>query len=312
MIDLHVNLPGLNLKNPVMPASGCFGFAKEYSEMYDLNLLGAIIIKAATKEARYGNKTPRVAETTSGMLNAIGLQNPGVRAIVEKEIPFLKNYDTPVIANVAGSTIEEYIQVTKELSQSPIVKALELNVSCPNVKEGGIQFGTDPSLLMHVTEQVKEATHLPVFVKLSPNVTNIAVMAKAAETAGADGLSMINTLTGMQINLHSKRPLLANRIGGLSGAAIKPIAIRMIYEVKQQVSIPIIGMGGITSAEDVLEFLLAGADAVAVGTANFTNPMACPDIISQLPGVLEYYGFSSASEAVGKGHEHEFSHLSRA
>lgn len=312
MTDLKVTLPGLQLKNPIMPASGCFGFGKEYGEIYDLNILGAMIIKAATEEARYGNQTPRVAETSSGMLNAIGLQNPGVTSIVEKELPFLQKYNTPVIANVAGSTVEEYVMVTKKLTQSPVVKALELNVSCPNVKEGGILFGTNPSLLQYVTEQVKAATHLPVFVKLSPNVTNIREMAKAAEAAGADGLSMINTLTGMQINLYSKKPLLANKVGGLSGAAIKPIAVRMIYEVRQEVSIPIIGMGGVSTAEDVLEFLLAGADAVAVGTANFTNPMVCPEIIEQLPGVLNKYGFSSAKEAIGKGHQHAFSDLSRA
>lgn len=310
MTTLNVSLPGLEMKNPIMPASGCFGFGKEYSDVYDLSLLGAIIVKAATKEARYGNLTPRVAETASGMLNAIGLQNPGVQSITENELPHLASYSIPIIANVAGSTVEEYVHVAKILSESPIVKALELNVSCPNVKEGGIQFGTNPSLLAHVTEKVKEVTDLPVYVKLSPNVTNIREMAVAAEGAGADGLSMINTLTGMQINLQSKRPLLANQVGGLSGAAIKPVAIRMIYEVSQHVSIPIIGMGGVTKAEDVLEFLLAGASAVAVGTANFTNPFVCPEIIEQLPSVLEKYGFSSVKEAVGKGHEHEFTNLS--
>lgn len=310
-MDLTVSLPGLEMKNPVMPASGCFGFGKEYSQLYDLNVLGGIIIKAATKDARYGNQTPRVAETDSGMLNAIGLQNPGVQSIVENELPYLADYHTPVIANVAGSTVEEYVHVTKTLSDSPVVKALELNVSCPNVKEGGIQFGTNPSLLMHVTKKVKEATDLPVYVKLSPNVTNIREMAIAAEQAGADGLSMINTMTGMQINLQTKRPILANQVGGLSGAAIKPIAIRMIYEVRQHVSIPIIGMGGISRATDVLEFLLAGADAVAVGTANFTNPMACPEIIEQLPDVLKQYGFHSVKDAVGKGHEHAILNVPR-
>lgn len=311
MTDLRVNLPGLNMKNPVMPASGCFGFGKEYGEVYDLDILGGIIVKAATKLARYGNETPRVAETASGMLNAIGLQNPGVEAIVQSELPHLAAYQTPVIANVAGSTVEEYVQVARTLSTSSVVKALELNVSCPNVKEGGIQFGTNPSLLSHVTEKVKEATHLPVYVKLSPNVANIGELAVAAERAGADGLSMINTLTGMQINLQSKKPLLANQVGGLSGAAIKPVAIRMIYEVKKQVSIPIIGMGGISKAEDVLEFLLAGASAVAIGTANFTNPFACPEIIENLPSVLEKYGFSSVEEAIGKGHDHAGTDLSR-
>jgi len=301
MIDLQVNLPGLTLKNPVMPASGCFGFGREYSEFYDLSKLGAVIMKAATGSKRLGNDTPRVAETPSGMLNAIGLQNPGVEKIIEKEVPFLANFDTPVIANIAGSTIEEYEFVAQTFNKTPDVHALELNISCPNVKEGGIQFGTDPAMAAEVTRRVKAASRLPVYVKLSPNVTNIIDMAKAIEKAGADGLTMINTLTGMQIHLPSKRPLIANQTGGLSGPAIKPIAIRMIYEVRQQVSIPIIGMGGISSAEDVLEFLLAGASAVAVGTANFQNPLVCPEIIDALPDVLNQYGFRSVEETIGKG-----------
>lgn len=302
MIDLSVNLPGLKLKNPIMPASGCFGFGREYSQFYDLSKLGAIIMKAATGEARLGNKTPRVAETASGMLNAIGLQNPGVEKIVETEIPFLSQFDIPIIANVAGSTIEEYERVAMVLNDAPDLDAIELNISCPNVKEGGIQFGIDPEMAATVTERVKKCSNVPVYVKLSPNVTNIVEMAKAIESAGADGLTMINTLTGMQIHLPSKRPLIANKTGGLSGPAIKPIAIRMIYEVKQHVSIPIIGMGGIETAEDVLEFLLAGADAVAVGTANFQNPFVCPEIIEQLPEVLSTYGFTSVQEAVGGAH----------
>ncbi|MFC4557043.1 dihydroorotate dehydrogenase [Virgibacillus kekensis] len=302
-MDLSVNLPGLKLKNPVMPASGCFGFGREYSEFYDLGKLGAVIMKAATGEGRYGNTTPRVAETSSGMLNAIGLQNPGVEKIIANEVPFLAGYDVPIIANVAGSTLEEYVKVASAFNKTKDVHALELNISCPNVKEGGIQFGTEPEMAATVTKKVKEASNLPVYVKLSPNVGNIVAMAKAVEQAGADGLSMINTLTGMQIHLGSKRPLLANKTGGLSGQAIKPVAIRMIYEVKQHVSIPIIGMGGISSAEDVLEFLLAGASAVAVGTANFQNPFACPDIIAALPEVLHKYGFHSVEVAIGKGHE---------
>jgi len=300
MSNLSIKLPGLDLKNPVMPASGCFGFGQEYSKFYDLSKLGAVIMKAATGEERFGNETPRVAETNSGMLNAIGLQNPGVEKIIENEVPFLAQYDTNIIANVAGSTIEEYEFVAKTFNQTRNVHALELNISCPNVKEGGIQFGTDPKMAAKVTELVKKASNLPVYVKLSPNVTNIVDMAKAVEEAGADGLSMINTLTGMQIHLPSRKPLLANRTGGLSGPAIKPIAVRMIYEVKQHVSIPIIGMGGIQNAKDVLEFLLAGASAVAVGTANFTNPYACPDIIDELPSVLREYGFDSVQEAIGK------------
>mgnify|MGYP001258064187 CR=1 FL=1 len=300
MMDLQVKLPGLNLKNPVMPASGCFGFGKEYSRFYDLSLLGAVMMKAATGTERLGNPTPRVAETSSGMLNAIGLQNPGVDKIIAEEVPFLAQYDTEIIANIAGSTIEEYKEVAKKFNDAPEVKAFELNISCPNVKEGGIQFGTDPDMAKEVTTIVKRASDKPVYVKLSPNVSNIVAMAKAVEEAGADGLTMINTLTGMQIHLPSRRPLIANKTGGLSGAAIKPIAIRMIYEVREQVNLPIIGMGGIETAEDVLEFLLAGANAVAVGTANFQNPLVMPEIINELPKTLEKYGFSSVHDAIGK------------
>jgi len=308
-MDLSVKLPGLHLKNPVMPASGCFGFGREYSQFYDLSQLGAVIMKAATGSERLGNPTPRVAETASGMLNAIGLQNPGVEKIIETEVPYLASYDTSIIANIAGSTLEEYAFVAKSFNGTD-VHALELNISCPNVKEGGVQFGTDPLMAARVTETVKKMSHLPVYVKLSPNVTDIVEIAKAVESAGADGLSMINTLTGMQIHLPSKKPIIANKTGGLSGQAIKPIAIRMIYEVKQHVDIPIIGMGGITRAEDVLEFLLAGASAVAVGTANFTNPYVCPEIIDHLPGVLNKYGFSSVQQAIGKGIVHETARIS--
>ncbi|TFJ94586.1 dihydroorotate dehydrogenase [Lentibacillus salicampi] len=302
MTNLAVDLPGLTLKNPVMPASGCFGFGREYSEFYDLNQLGAVIMKAATGDARDGNQIPRVAETASGMLNAIGLQNPGVEKIIANEVPFLSGYDVPVVANVAGSTVGEYVAVASTFNKVKSVKALELNISCPNVKDGGIQFGTNPDMAAGITEKVKEASNLPVYVKLSPNVSDIVAMAKAVEQAGADGLSMINTITGMQINLSCGKPLLANQTGGLSGQAIKPIAIRMIYEVKQQVNIPIIGMGGISTAEDVLEFLLAGASAVAVGTANFQNPYVCPEIIKDLPDILQQYGFDSVNDAIGKGH----------
>ena len=308
-MDLSVKLPGLHLKNPVMPASGCFGFGREYSQFYGLSQLGAVIMKAATGSERLGNPTPRVAETASGMLNAIGLQNPGVEKIIETEVPYLASYDTSIIANIAGSTLEEYAFVAKSFNGTD-VHALELNISCPNVKEGGVQFGTDPLMAARVTETVKKMSHLPVYVKLSPNVTDIVEIAKAVESAGADGLSMINTLTGMQIHLPSKKPIIANKTGGLSGQAIKPIAIRMIYEVKQHVDIPIIGMGGITRAEDVLEFLLAGASAVAVGTANFTNPYVCPEIIDHLPGVLNKYGFSSVQQAIGKGIIHETARIS--
>lgn len=302
MIDLSVSIPGLELKNPIMPASGCFGFGREYSQFYNLEKLGAIIMKAATGEERLGNDTPRVAETASGMLNAIGLQNPGVRKIVETEIPFLSQFNIPIIANVAGSSLEEYEKVTATLREAERLDAIELNISCPNVKEGGIQFGIDPQMAATVTRKVKAISNVPVYVKLSPNVTNIVEMAKAVEAAGADGFTMINTLTGMQIHLPTKKPLIANEVGGLSGPAIKPIAIRMIYEVKKHVSLPIIGMGGIETAEDVLEFLLAGADAVAIGTANFQNPFVCPEVIQELPTVLQKYGFTSVKDATGGAH----------
>lgn len=302
MSILNVQLPGLSLKNPIMPASGCFGFGREYSSFVDINKLGAVMMKAATGKQRYGNATPRVAETSSGMLNAIGLQNPGVKKIIENEVPFLAAYDTSIIANIAGSTIEEYEFVAQTFQNTKDVHAIELNISCPNVKEGGVQFGTDPSMAAEVTKRVKAASNVPVYVKLSPNVTNIVEMAQAVELAGADGLSMINTLTGMQINLDKRRPIIANQTGGLSGAAIKPVAIRMIYEVYNHVSIPIIGMGGIRSAEDVIEFLLAGANAVAIGTEHFQNPFICTDIIEQLPATIQKYGFKNVQEIVGKGH----------
>lgn len=303
MSELAIKLPGLQLKNPVMPASGCFAFGREYSQFYNLNKLGAVIMKAATGSERFGNQTPRVAETASGMLNAIGLQNPGVEKIVKTEVPFLADFDIPIIANVAGSTIEEYEQVAEIFNETDDLAALELNISCPNVKEGGVQFGIDPEMAANVTRVVKQASKYPVYVKLSPNVTNIVEMAQAVEAAGADGITMINTLTGMRIDLQARRPVIANETGGLSGPAIKPIAIRMIHEVSQQVNLPIIGMGGIQTAEDVLEFLLAGASAVAVGTANFQDPYVCPKIIKDLPGVLKEYGFSSVKEAIGKGHK---------
>ncbi|MBM7552823.1 dihydroorotate dehydrogenase [Thalassobacillus pellis] len=302
MSNLSINLPGLKLKNPVMPASGCFGFGKEFSDFYDLSELGGIIIKAATGEQRYGNPTPRVAETSSGMLNAIGLQNPGVDQIITDELPFLGEFDTPIIANVAGSTVEEYIEVARKISRSEQISAIELNISCPNVKEGGVQFGTEPDLAAEVTRQVKAVSDVPVYVKLSPNVSDIVSMAKAVEQAGADGLSMINTLTGMRLDLNSRKPIIANGTGGLSGPAIKPVAIRMIYHVYQQVNIPIIGMGGIETAEDVMEYLLAGASAVAVGSVNFKNPFACKDIIDALPETMNKYGFSSLEEIIGGAH----------
>lgn len=300
MNRLNIDIPGLNLKNPIMPASGCFGFGKEYSQFYDLSLLGAIMIKATTVEPRFGNPTPRVAETSSGMLNAIGLQNPGLEKVVSEELPWLAQYDVPIIANVAGSMEEDYVAVAKEISKQPNVHALELNISCPNVKTGGIAFGTIPEVAKSLTRKVKEASEVPVYVKLSPNVTNIVEMAKAVEAGGADGLTMINTLVGMRLNLKTGKPIIANGTGGLSGPAVKPVAIRMIYEVSQNVNIPIIGMGGIQSAEDVIEFYYAGASAVAVGTANFVDPFICPSIIEELPALLDQLGFDHISECTGR------------
>lgn len=283
-----------------MPASGCFGFGREYSQLFDLNLLGAIMIKATTLEARFGNPTPRVAETSAGMLNAIGLQNPGLKKVMSEELPWLSQFNVPIIANVAGSTEEDYIEVAKEISKAPNVHALELNISCPNVKTGGIAFGTIPEVAKRLTRKVKEVSEVPVYVKLSPNVTNIVEMAKAVEAGGADGLTMINTLIGMRLNLKTGNPILANGTGGLSGPAIKPVAIRMIYEVSQNVSLPIIGMGGIQTAADVIEYFYAGASAVAVGTANFVDPYVCPTIIEELPILLEKLGYENILECKGR------------
>ena len=300
MNRLQIELPGLSLKNPIMPASGCFGFGKEFSQLYDLNQLGAIMIKATTLETRYGNSTPRVAETSSGMLNAIGLQNPGLEHVLANELPWLEQFDTPIIANVAGSETEDYVEVAKQISKAPNVHALELNISCPNVKQGGITFGTVPEIAHDLTKKVKEVSDVPVYVKLSPNVSDIVTMAKAVEAAGADGLTMINTLMGMRLDLKTGKPILANKSGGLSGPAIKPVAIRMIYEVSQQVNIPIIGMGGIESADDVIEYFYAGASAVAVGTLNFTDPFICPKIIDELPEKLDELKVEHISELVGR------------
>ena len=299
-MDLHVELPGLHLKNPIIPASGCFGFGREFAELYDLSLLGGIAIKSATPHSRFGNPTPRVAETPCGMLNAIGLQNPGVDVIMERELPWLAQFDTEIIANVAGASEEEYVEVITKLNKSEVVKAYELNISCPNVKHGGIGLGTDPKLAASVTRMAKEEAEKPVYVKLSPNVTNIVEIAKAVEEAGADGLVLINTLMGMRMDLHTGKPLLANVTGGLSGPAIKPVAVRMVHQVASAVNIPIIGVGGITRAEDVLEFLYAGASAVEVGMQNFIDPLCCVKIIEDLPKVLKKYGNNSLNDAVGR------------
>ncbi|MCO4330826.1 dihydroorotate dehydrogenase [Staphylococcus hyicus] len=300
MSRLSVTLPGLNLKNPVMPASGCFAFGAEYSQFYNLSDLGAIMIKAATKEARYGNKTPRVAETDSGMINAIGLQNPGVHHILEQELKMLEAYDVPIIANVAGSTEEDYVYVAKHISKAPNVHAIELNISCPNVKEGGMQFGVDPSVAATLTQKVKAVSDVPVYVKLSPNVTNIVEMARAIAQY-ADGLTMINTLVGLRIDSKTGRPIISNIIGGLSGPAIKPVALRMVYEVRNALpDIPIIAMGGIQNAQDVIDYISVGADAIAVGTANFQNPRVCKEIIETLPTLLNDLGVNHIHELKGR------------
>jgi dihydroorotate dehydrogenase (NAD+) catalytic subunit len=299
MSRLNITLPGLSMKNPIMPASGCFGFGKEYAKFYDLSKLGAIAVKATTAEPRYGNPTPRVAETAAGMLNAIGLQNPGLHKIMSEELPWLMQYDVPILANVAGSEMEDYIEVAATVSKAPNVTAIELNISCPNVKKGGIAFGTIPEVAAELTKEVVAVSDVPVYVKLSPNVSDIVGMAKAVEKAGAHGLSMINTLLGMRLDLKTRKPVIANGTGGLSGPAIKPVAIRMVHQVSQVVDIPIIGMGGITSAEDVIEFYLAGASAVAVGTANFIDPYACPEIIDELPAWLDKMNVDHISELIG-------------
>ena len=297
---LRIRIPGLDLKNPIMTASGCFAFGIEYAELYDISKLGAIMIKAATKEARFGNPTPRVAETSSGMLNAIGLQNPGVDEIISNQLKKLEKYDVPIMANVAGSDIEDYVYVADKISKSPNVKALELNISCPNVKHGGIQFGTDPNVARNLTKKVKAASSVPVYVKLSPNVTDIVAMAKAVETGGADGLTMINTLVGMVLDRKTGKPIIANTTGGLSGPAIKPVAIRMVYQVAQAVNIPIIGMGGVMDEWDVIDFISAGASAVAVGTANFTDPFVCPKIINNLESTLDKLGVNHILDLKGR------------
>ncbi|MBB5148967.1 MULTISPECIES: dihydroorotate dehydrogenase [Ureibacillus] len=302
MNRLDIQLPGLQLKNPIMPASGCFGFGREYAGLYDLSKLGAIMIKATTVEPRLGNPTPRVAETPAGMLNAIGLQNPGLEKVMAEELPWLERFDVPIIANVAGTTPEDYVEVARRISTAPNVKALELNISCPNVKQGGITFGTDPVIARELVEQVKAVSQVPVYVKLSPNVTNIVEMAQAVEIGGADGITMINTLLGMRLDEKTGKPVIANVTGGLSGPAVKPIALRMVYEVYKAVDIPIIGMGGISCVQDVIDFMSAGASAVAVGTMNFIDPFICPNIIDALPAKLDELGVKHIKEIIGRSH----------
>ena len=285
-MSLNVELPGLSLKNPIMPASGCFSFGEEFSQFYDLSKLGAIMIKATTVEPRKGNPTPRVAETDSGMLNAIGLQNPGLDHVLEHELKFLEQFDVPLIANVAGTTIDDYVEVAKRISKAKNVHALELNISCPNVKAGGIQFGTDPEMAYNLTKAVYEVSEVPVYVKLSPNVTSVVDMAMAVKDV-CDGITMINTLVGMRLD-RDGQPIISNITGGLSGPAVKPVALNMVYQVKKALpDMPVMAMGGVTDVQDVVDFISVGADAVAVGTANFTDPMTCPKLIDGLEEYLK-------------------------
>lgn len=293
-----VNLAGVELKNPVMTASGTFGSGGEYSEFYDLSALGAVVTKGVANVPWPGNPTPRIAETASGMLNAIGLQNPGIDVFIKRDIPFLRRFDTKIIVNVCGKTISDYCEVVEKLSDQP-VDLLEINVSCPNVKEGGIAFGQKPEALEEVTRQVKKYAKQPVIMKLSPNVTDIGEMARAAEAGGADALSLINTLTGMKIDIHRKAFAIANQTGGLSGPAIKPVAVRMVYQAAQAVSLPVIGMGGIQNGEDALEFILAGATAVSVGTANFTNPYAAKETAEGIRAYMERYQVEDIRDLIG-------------
>ena len=297
-MNTKVNIAGVEFKNPVTTASGTFGSGTEYSEFVDLSLLGAVTTKGVANVPWPGNPTPRIAETYGGMINAIGLQNPGIDVFVNRDIPFLKRYDTKIIVNVCGKTTEDYIDVVERLGDQP-VDLLESNISCPNVKEGGIAFGQDPKAVEAITREVKRHAKQPIIMKLSPNVTDITVMAKAAEAGGADALSLINTLTGMKIDINRRSFALANKTGGMSGPVVKPVAVRMVYQVAQAVKLPIIGMGGIMTAEDALEFILAGATAVAVGTANFHNPYATKEVVEGIEAYMRKYGIEDIKELIG-------------
>lgn len=297
-MNTTVNIAGVTLKNPVMTASGTFGSGIEYSEFVDLNRLGAVVTKGVANVPWPGNATPRIAETHSGMLNAIGLQNPGIDVFCERDLPFLQNYDTKIIVNVCGKTMEEYCEVVERLA-SEKVDLLEINISCPNVKEGGIAFGQNPKAVEEITKEIKKHAAQPVIMKLSPNVTDITETARAAEAGGADALSLINTLTGMKIDIHKRAFALANKTGGMSGPAVKPVALRMVYQTVNAVKVPVIGMGGITTAEDAIEFILAGASAVSVGTANFFNPTATVEIVEGIETYMQKYGFESVKEMTG-------------
>lgn len=300
MERLKVNLCGITLDNPVIPASGTFGYGYEFAELYDINMLGTFSFKGTTQEPRFGNPTPRIAECPSGMLNAVGLQNPGVEAVIKEELPKLKQvFHKPVMANVSGFSIEEYVHTASLLDREEQVGWLEINISCPNVHGGGMSFGTDPDAAYEVIHAVRQAVKKPLIAKLSPNVSDITAIAKACERAGADAVSLINTVLGMRIDLKTKRPVLANTTGGMSGPAVLPLAVRMVYQVHKAVSIPVIGMGGITAAEDVLEMMMAGATAVEVGAANLTDPFACRRIIEDLPQVMDQYGIRELADIIG-------------
>lgn len=304
MHNLEVNLPGLTLSNPIIPASGTFGFGYEFAELFDINILGSFSFKGTTLEKRFGNNTPRIAESYSGMLNAIGLQNPGVHDVLNIECEKIKAvFNKKVIANIGGSTKEDYLEAVRVISKSDIVGAIELNISCPNVKAGGMSFGTNSDVAYDLTKSVKAITHLPVYVKLSPNVTSVSSIAIAVEKAGADAISMINTLVGMRIDLKTGKPVLANTYGGFSGPAIKPVALKMVHEVYKNVSIPIIGMGGVMNAYDVIELMYAGATAVQVGTANLLDPLASKKIIEDLPKVMNELGIKNLKEIIGRSHQ---------
>ena len=302
-MNTKVNLCGIELDNPVIPASGTFGFGYEFAEIYDINELGTFSFKGTTREPRFGNPTPRIAECTSGMINAVGLQNPGVEAVIARELPKLKEcFHKPVVANVSGFSVEDYAYTCRKLDAEPQVGWLEVNVSCPNVHGGGMSFGTQPEAAAEVTRAVKAVTTKPVIIKLSPNVTDIVSIARACEDAGADGISLINTLLGMRIDLRRKKPIIANTMGGFSGPAIFPVALRMVYQVSKAVKVPVIGMGGVSSAEDVIEMMLAGATAVEVGAANLVNPFASRDIVRSLPETMEKYGIQNLSDIIGGAH----------
>ena len=303
MVNTKVTLSGIELDNPIIPASGTFGYGYEFAEWYDINCLGTFSFKGTTRDPRFGNPTPRIAECTSGMINAVGLQNPGVDAVISHELPELKKYfHKPVMANVSGFAIEDYAYTCERLDKEEQVGWLEVNISCPNVHGGGMSFGTSPEAAAAVTKAVKAVTKKPVYIKLSPNVTDIVSIAKACEEAGADGISMINTLMGMRIDLNRKKPIIANKSGGFSGPAIKPVALSMVYRVYDAVKIPIIGMGGLSTAEDVLEMMLAGATAVEIGAANLIDPMASKNIIDDLPRAMEKYGIKNLTDIIGGAH----------